>query len=990
MINLWKLVLFNLFLFLFLSVIETHAQQLYAQKLGIAKGLESNNVYCVFQDKEGFFWFGTDMGVSRFNGYEFQNFNYEDGLTANEVFNIYQDRQGRLWFLSFNGEFCYYKDGEFYNSNNEPSLKELHSKDFHTFMFESRDSTLYVGTYGGGVFLLKGEKIKEIPVITNSYAAWQDQNTVSLFTSSGIAHLNEDKIDTIGGLALSKHYPRVLKHKDILLMGYGNTIYEIQENEMVPKVQLEKDQIITWIGLTKEDNYYVGTRKGLLELSATDWSALSPVYLPSSMVSHTLIDQEGSLWVTTLGEGIYLSPSPKLKVLSKADGLPVDQVTSLMKGKGHSLLIGMKNGYYAQMKQGQTKIARFEDHGNQQVTTLRWLSPDRLAIPNKSNVLIIEDEQDSYLNMFANDIYCTGDEIFLAGKMLTRFDIETFNGLLSRHPKKQEGLYTETHKAVVKGVVLELTTNKIAPGPGKDLYFGTIKGLYKMIDDQIQQVRDDHLLRNTQINDVFYDNKTDLLFVASNHYGLILLKTDEVVAVIGEENGLSSNNCQSLYMDEDGNLWIGTTESIDLLRLNTPQDYDLVNLGHQLGMNATIITDIEKIDSTLYMATEQGLITYDLNEQTSILTAPDIRLISIEVNAQPTPVDPEKILTLNYQDNSISFHFLGLSSKNLGNLSYHYQLEGSEDSWSITKDRQVTYAALKPGQYGLKLRTVTPNNQVGSALHIPFIIRPPFWNTLWFKFSALLFLILLGSGIWWYRINQLKQQYDMERQLVTAEVEKLELEKSYLIAEQKSGLMQMNPHFLFNSLNAIKGYYAQNQFQEANRFISKFARLLRRILECNTALIPLRREIEIINLYLELMRKRYDDIFQFSILLPQDDPQLEDLQIPPMVIQPLVENAVIHGIAPKGQGKLEIKFCTETGSLICTIQDDGVGFDQGIKSTHQSVGLDNIKERLDLMARQYEEPCEIQIISNQTKAGEQGTCVRLRLPLRYKTVEVLT
>lgn len=964
------------------------AQQLYFQHLGISEGLESNTVYCAFQDKEGYLWFGTDLGVSRFNGYDFENFNFEDGLTGNEVFNIYQDTKGRLWFLSFNGEFSFYKDGKFYNSSNHPLLAKLHCDAFHTFLFEGRDGTLYIGTYGDGLFIIHpDEQISHHTSHTNAYKAWYDDaEELKFFTASGIATLRADTLHTTDSIFLSKNYPRVLAASEKVLVGYGKEIYEITNSKMTVRTAVPNGQAVTYMGLTKDGRIYVGTRKGLFILSVDDWTWETKEILSKSLISHTLIDQEGSFWVTTLGDGIFLSPSPDMTIYQSESGLPVDQVTSLATDENQTLWVGMESGFYANIKEDQIQINQIQNHSNQPITGIRHIDNHRTVIASKANILLLDHQDSSYFNLFANDIWFRAHDVLMAGKMLVSFDQQFFSQWLTPKPLPNVDVAAQLQWEILDGMLLDLATHKIEPGLENELYLGTIKGLYKLTGNEVKAIEDDEFLLNSQINDLSYDPQRQLLYVATNHHGLVIIHDDKIVAVITATEYLSSNNCQSLFLDQDGSVWIGTTKSVDLLKYRSEQDYDLVNFGSILGLNATSIADIEKLGNQLYLASEEGLITYDLSEEDFHAPPPQVAITSMEVNAVPVDHSDLASLRFPYNDNSVSFRFLGLSSRNLGNLTYEYCLEGSEDGWLPTKSRQVTFAALKPGNYQFSLRSTSGNNQVSSVVRVPFVIKPPVWRTIWFRGLILLSIIALGSIIWWTRLRQLKQQYEIEKQLAAADIEKLELEKAYLVAEQKSGLMQMNPHFLFNSLNAIKGYYAQNQFQEANRFISKFSRLLRRILECNTPLIPLRKEVEIIDLYLELMKKRYDDIFQYTIVLPVDEDP-DRLLIPPMVIQPLVENAVIHGIAPLGYGELQIHFYIRSSALLCTIKDNGVGFEQSRKSTHQSVGLENIRERLELMTRQYQVRCDLEISLADTSAENPGTVVTLQLPLKYKHTE---
>ena len=186
--------------------------------------------------------------------------------------------------------------------------------------------------------------------------------------------------------------------------------------------------------------------------------------------------------------------------------------------------------------------------------------------------------------------------------------------------------------------------------------------------------------------------------------------------------------------------------------------------------------------------------------------------------------------------------------------------------------------------------------------------------------------------------------------------QQIQTEKHIIELEQQALRMQMNPHFLFNALNAIKGYYAESQIREANRYIASFATLLRLILESREQLIPVSREVRMLELYIELMQMRYEGKFDFRI---QVDPEIRVTEhgIPPMLLQPFVENAIIHGIIPmKGEGELKIAFSRSEKSLICSIEDNGIGRAASEKLKkgpgHKSMAIKITRERLELIGGQ--------------------------------------
>ena len=275
-------------------------------------------------------------------------------------------------------------------------------------------------------------------------------------------------------------------------------------------------------------------------------------------------------------------------------------------------------------------------------------------------------------------------------------------------------------------------------------------------------------------------------------------------------------------------------------------------------------------------------------------------------------------------------------------MSFAYKLEGYQEDWRITKDRNIQFENLEPGDYRFNLKSVYMTGMESEPIHFEFTILKPFWRLWWVQLISIVLLIVTIWLILSSRIKTWREKLTLENRLSEIKIDKLQLEKAYLLAEQKAGVMQMNPHFLFNSLNTIKGYYGKGKMKEANGFIGKFSKLLRKILESNKPLIPLQDEAEILTLYLELMRNRYDQVFEYEIINLVEE-QL-NAKIPPMILQPIVENAVIHGLAPINGGKITVTFEIFEGYLVCKVVDSGVGFSEAVQSLARRYGS-NLPER---------------------------------------------
>lgn len=248
-------------------------------------------------------------------------------------------------------------------------------------------------------------------------------------------------------------------------------------------------------------------------------------------------------------------------------------------------------------------------------------------------------------------------------------------------------------------------------------------------------------------------------------------------------------------------------------------------------------------------------------------------------------------------------------------------------------------------------------------------------NNLKLLFGALIGLLLFGMGFLIYNRYQLKKTLTLQKELAEY--------------EQKALHLQMNPHFVFNCLGSISSFIVQNGTDSAIKYLSKFSKLMRLTLEYSKeSLIPIDREIESLQNYLELEQLRFNDKFSFSIT---KDPNIEDdVALPPLLIQPFIENAIIHGVVPKNEsGCISISFSISNSSLQCTIVDDGVGINQSRKNkkdlvlAHKSMALGIIKKRLEMISEATSKEASIAIEEMENGDEITGTKIKLKLPLQY-------
>ena len=334
-----------------------------------------------------------------------------------------------------------------------------------------------------------------------------------------------------------------------------------------------------------------------------------------------------------------------------------------------------------------------------------------------------------------------------------------------------------------------------------------------------------------------------------------------------------------------------------------------------------------------------------------------------------------------YSLNNISFYFDGISLTNPEKVLYSYKLEGYDKDWSPYTDVNNTkYDNLPPGKYKFKVKSC--NNEGIWNIEptvFSFIIKSPFYKTWWFIFFFLIAISGIVIIIFRLRVLQIKRKQQTEFEHL------VEVSKAELTALRA----QMNPHFVFNALNSIQHYILNSKGDEAVKYLSKFAKLIRIILNnSEKPITTINEDIEAIKLYLELEKMRFENKFEYSITIDSSIDGDYD-EIPPMLIQPYLENAILHGVNPKeGSGHINISIKVVNQFIKISIKDDGIGREKSkaVQSLqpaarHKSLGMKITKDRVRILNTIHQSNLNVNIIDLYNDKNEAiGTQVDLFIP----------
>lgn len=407
-----------------------------------------------------------------------------------------------------------------------------------------------------------------------------------------------------------------------------------------------------------------------------------------------------------------------------------------------------------------------------------------------------------------------------------------------------------------------------------------------------------------------------------------------------------SNYIKSIFCDDNQNFWLATNFGLNQISLtNNLEISNIKSFTTSDGLFSNDVRDCFVENNTAYVATSNGVNVIDLSVNEINTLEPRLHLNEILVNN----LKIEKIENhyFKHNENNFQFNFSGISFKSLGKIKYKYRLIELEKEWIETTNNTVRYSALPPNKYTFEFKAVAKNNIENKIpLSFSFVINAPFYLTWWFK--SIIAILFLATAIALY----FRREY----------VKKEALKNKEKIASLKFQALnaQMNPHFINNLLVNIENLAAQGNFKEVKNSLAAFGQLVNLTLQATKSnLINLANEIEMATNYLNLQQLRFNKNLTFKINTSQlKDLETENILVPPMILQPIIENSITHGFnnATK-KCNINIDFSLQNNDyLLCEVTDNGTENNNKESAKYRSAGisLKNINERLALLEQQKE------------------------------------
>ncbi len=936
---------------------HTIAAQSYSfRRYGVEDGLPSSYLYNIAQDKDGFIWLASEGGICKFDGISFQS-NPIPELGSEEAINMLFDSKNRLWMSLINSDIVCFDNGKSYRflpsdlqkgediPLNIKIVGIYEDPSGHIWILSKYKEAIRIDSISNGVILKK--KVFDFP--TNSarvmasfgnanyflgeYGAWKVVGDSSIF----IKHPFE--------YSISPNYS--FQKNDKIYYSSRENIHSFNfktqefKREFLELSPYTNKGINTLYADSKGD-IWICTKDGLLYLQYSDDGTYQYQHLlKNHFLGVVFQDRDENFWITTQKKGLFFIPSTQIKVVNRQDGLSSERITSIIEDKNGHIVIGCDDNSYnfLSIEEGKPPDVIFKDK----------LTDINLEIYD------IFNHQNGYIYFFSS------------------------GGLFKRNPSPQKSSHEKLNKFSFKtgqqapdgsiwagasnsALIVEQTglrqvlkerTYAVAPLNKDEVWIGTVKGLYHYTSSR-GAVKSNIPSLNTDIRHLAL-SKNNELWVGCKSEGLFILKDGKILKRLTTEQGLPSNSCRHILLEEDF-AWVGTNNGIARISYD---DYSIDIINTNDGLPSREINDIIEKEGLIIAATNRGLAYFPKN----IIThspIPSIHFNTIKINEQDTMIHPTYYLP--YDENNIKVSFIALSYQSSNDMTYNIKMEGLDENWISSKIGKAEYPSLAPGDYVLSIKAKTLDSEWSEIQQLRFIISKPFWSRAWFIILSILGIASI-LGLITYNINKnTRKKNEIEDKL-----------KEFRLTALRS---QMNPHFMFNSLNSIQEFILLQDKKSANKYLSRFSKLMRSILDMSDkARIPLEKEIEALELYLELENMRFDGKLDYKIET-NEDLNIEGLTLPSMLIQPYVENAIKHGLMHKVEDKkLRIRFGKEGNYLFCTVDDNGIGRQKSgqlkteKKRQHIPKAMLLNEERLKLMNSVHKDGLNLEIIDKTDKEG---------------------
>ena len=949
---------------------------------GVSDGLPGNNVYCGVQDSRGLLWFGTDKGLACFDGMRFRIYGIEEGLPDLEVLNMKEDSRGRLWLSCFRKKPCYMFRGQIYTEKQDSLLARI---DFNTGVYnisEDPAGGIWLTDFTQKAYSLQSGRVLRYDFPAGVAGLYHVEGVFAAMGETALMRVGPDGAATVvysiegegGGLpSIALSGQRILYSAGhLLLMDWNNG--NIREVAHLPDFS---GRVFT----DRSGRFWgCSTKAGAVCFDNRQRDLTNPViFMKGKKVTAMFEDTQGTMWFGTADEGVFALPR-NAPVTYNSDRFQSNNIRSIAEGESGRVLFG-------------------DDLGNVNIINGDNIRTVALGAPDGYNQVrqIISVENGSFY-VASDDGLC-----YYENGSKQPFHFPNKLSLKSIWPQSDKIWFAEAGrlgyfkkpKGPMHEVVMERFTVVSGDHEG-NVWAGRMEGLYSGADGFQTNWGNMFPVLKSRITAIQQAGKNEL-WVVTQQSGLlsVSVRNGKVIAVEEVNKRLKKpiRRIQAIFTEPGGRTWMATNEGVYGLN----RDGRVVHFDVHDGLADNDVNAVYSRNDTLWAGTAAGLtrIILQPHDETGNFPTYVTALLYQSGNNQPVSLHlldslpGRHSIELPPEATVPELELAGLDYRSRGNLYFEIvqsdlllplrwwtldnlltcisgNFNGVKKTFRAELPLHSLGTYLPPGRYLFEVTAVKASGIRSSIPDAWMLTKRPHWyETIWIY---LLLWSAVAYGAW--RIYTARRAFQ-------------DLHNTASIMQLQALQAQMNPHFIGNAINAIQQFLHPPDPIKTSEYISVFMRLLRRTMSFSEkTFITFGEELAYDLEYLQLVKLRFEERVQIEVSGESEVPV--DTPIPGMLLQPLLENATIHGLAPEGPSVIRLLFSFDQQRFRCDLTDNGIGFKESQRLRQQtglkreSKGLEVLRRKIDTLNRLYGLDLVLDIRDlSDSEPGSQGTRVTL-------------
>jgi len=1025
---------------------QQNAPNYYSQNYNLESGLSQSVVTDIQEDKRGFLWFGTFDGLNRFDGNEFKIFRFDPNdsasIPSSKIESIFYDEDHHLWLRTpntlsiFNIETgqvsatkitekfqfqsaCLDGDDNIWSLSKFGQLVKMDRNEFNILFtsrakidLEPKEKIINSFYHKGLIYLIgKSSNCYQYSISEKKWRVFRSEfgSSGAIFMSAAfdqkekiyIGSMETDliefnlsseeftisEINTLGEFIIGINQVRFDKTKrELLISSYGQGFFTFNPttkrldrfhkgSSQIPltsnyplSIFRDKNNIL-WIGYDGKGidvfDPNIKKFKPLLKESPKEEYNLK-------FVRKIIEDDEGLLWFGTAGSGL----------------VSYDRSVDSFQFYNSGALFPNADNFIIEMVKVENKIWLGLNGGTIQIFDINQKRIiQSIQAPKNWNEIAQSGIWSFYYHKAKNEVWVgtSTDGIFK----------------INSKTKEIKKYYSEINPIYGDNRIRCLYMSK-----SNILLAGSIKGIlrYNRKLDKFERAfpKKEKVKNNEYSIKCIHEDKQGHFWAGTDGAGILVLDADyNLIRTIDKSNNLSNNVIYGILSDRKNSLWVSSNQGLSNIIYRQNPNEDSIRLTIY-NYEATSGLQSNEFNTNSYLKLKNGMLAFGGVNGVNIFNGKKIKpstktptVAIIKFSVFNKNINENKLITyvdnldLNYNQNSFSLYYNTLGFTLSEKVNYRYRLVGLDDSWiDADKRTYVSYTNLSPGEYEFQVKASNYDGYWGEEYtSIKINIASPFYKSWWFILGILFF----SSFIIYSFLHAQNKARKAREEL------KLSYAKEIAEVEMKALRAQINPHFLFNSLNSINNFILKKENNKARKYLVKFSQLVRNILNNSTTpYVSLKEELDTINLYVQIESMRFDNTFSFQTEV-EESLFISEISIPSLLLQPYIENAIWHGLLHKeGEKKISIRIKKISKEFISIeIEDNGVGR-EATRNNHnpdkqKSYGMQLGENRVKLMNSENQSKGEVEVIDLQdSNQKPSGTLIHIKLPLLKHTKQTST